>query len=277
MASSTRPTAPESPAPEEVSGRRSPAPAVTRSAGILALLAERGTVSLADISREMSLPRSSTLNLCTAMEETRMVRRVDGGYELGPFVVELGGAYVRGFDVVPEFYRFVTEDEVLANEILHVATLMGTEVLYLARHDGRRRMRLTATIGDRFPASITAVGNALLAELSDAEVRERYRSPEVFETWTQRSVADVDALLEKISECRERGYALDDRETLPGVVGVAIVLPPLTDGRDPLALGCSLPSGTATPERIETVLHHLRLAQAHLGSPSRIRPRSCGA
>ena len=57
--------------------------------------------------------------------------------------------------------------------------LDGTEVLYLARYEGRSRFRLAANIGDRFPAALTATGQALLAGLPPAEVARRFRGVDI--------------------------------------------------------------------------------------------------
>ena len=49
------------------------------------------------------------------------------------------------------------QEPVIQGELAQIAALDGTKVLYLGRHEGRAPLRLSATIGDRFPASITAV------------------------------------------------------------------------------------------------------------------------
>jgi DNA-binding IclR family transcriptional regulator len=68
---------------------------------------------------------------------------------------------LHSFDQVQEFYhKICSGSSVLSHEALQIAVLGSVDVLYLARH-GRAPLRLTATIGDRFPAALTAVGNAL--------------------------------------------------------------------------------------------------------------------
>ncbi|MCC2317075.1 IclR family transcriptional regulator [Cellulomonas chengniuliangii] len=253
-------------APTSDSGR-SPAPAVTRAAAILILLAERGQpVGLADIARALGVAKSSTLNLCLALEQADLVRKTEQGYALGRATVRLGGAFVREFDVVREFYRVCAEAPALQNELLQIAMLDGTDVLYLARHEGRAPLRLSASIGDRFPAAITAVGCALLADLDMDEVRRRFADPAALPRWTDRSVATVDRLTAKLEATRARGYALDDGETHPGIVGIAVAIPPRTSADQQLAIGVSLMTTPSDADR-EHVVAALLDARAALTAP----------
>ncbi|MEL4357664.1 MULTISPECIES: IclR family transcriptional regulator [unclassified Luteococcus] len=246
---------------------RSPAPAVTRAAAILRLLGEQGPTGMTEIARTLSLAKSSTLNLLVALEQENLVRKDGSSYVLGRATVELGGAYVRGFDVVREFTRLSATDEVLHRELLHLAVLHETEVLYLARHEGRHPLRLSANVGDRFPASITAVGNILLAELSDDEVRERFADPGTLPVWTEHSVRTLDDLLAKLQATRERGHSVDDRETNPGVFGMAVLVPPRKPGDVPMALGTSMMYHLVTPGERERMLQRLLAARDELSSP----------
>ena len=68
---------------------RSPAPAVTRAAAVLGVLAESSDpVGLAELARRLGLPKSSIANICSALVDAGLVRRVDGRYRLGHVVLE---------------------------------------------------------------------------------------------------------------------------------------------------------------------------------------------
>lgn len=245
------------------------APAVTRAAAILTLLADTGTgLSLTDIARALGLAKSSTFNLCNALEEVGLLaRRGDSTYYLGRGLVELGGAYLRSFDIVREFYRQCSESNVLRYELLQLAVLDGTDVLYVARHEGRAPLRLSATIGDRFPASITAIGNILLAQLDPKIVTDRYRDTAKLAQWTPNSVSSVDGLLAKLDRAREQGYAIDNGETNPAVVGIAVTVSPRTSAEDRFGIGASLFMADGIDERRERVLPELRRVADALSNP----------
>ncbi|MGC3955978.1 MAG: IclR family transcriptional regulator [Propionicimonas sp.] len=244
------------------------APAVTRAAAILTLLADSGSaLNLTDIARSLGLAKSSTFNLCNALEEAGLIARRDSSYYLGRRLVELGGAYLRTFDIVREFYRLSSESTVLRHELLQLAVLDRTDVLYVARHEGRAPLRLSATIGDRFPASITAVGNILLAQLPPEVVADRYRDGRALAQWTPNSVSTLDGLLAKLEQTRQRGYAIDNRETNPAVVGIAVLVSPRTSAEERFALGASLFMADDIDVRREKVVPELFRVAETLSNP----------
>lgn len=248
---------------------RDPAPAVTRSIRILGLLAEAHgqALPLTAIARAIGAAKSSTSNLCTVLEDARLIQRVDAGYVLGYRTVELGGSYLRSFDQVREFYRFIATSRFLANEVVQIAMLDGTDVLYLARHEGRAPLRVSAGIGDRFPAAPTAVGNALLAALPPAEVAALFADGEHFPRRTERSTASLAELQSKLEGVRERGYAMDLGEVHQGVVGIARRIPPRASGGRALAIGASLMEADLTDAVREGIIAELADAAVLLGNP----------
>jgi DNA-binding IclR family transcriptional regulator len=251
----------------------SPAPAVSRAVRILSLLADsRGVPQpLTEIARALRAAKSSTSNVCTVLEDAGLIQRRDTGYVLGRRTVELGGAYLAGFDQVREFYRICAEHPALRHELVQIAVLDGTDVLYLARHEGRAPLRLTAGIGDRFPAALTAVGNALLADLPTREVDARYAGAPSIPRLTDRSTQTLEALHAKLEATRARGYALDEGEVFPNVVGLALTVPARHSGEQTLALGVStidVGAGDAVVAgHRETVLTALRDAADRLSNP----------
>lgn len=254
-------------------GEGSLAPAVSRAVRILGLLADSRGVpqALTDLARALGAAKSSTSNVCTVLEEAGLIQRWGSGYVLGRRTVELGGAYLAGFDQVREFYRLTSESPALRGELVQIAVLDGTDVLYLARHEGRAPLRLTAGIGDRFPAALTAVGNVLLAALPPEEVDARYGSAPQIPRLTDRSTRSLEELHAKLEATRARGHAVDEGEVFPNVVGLAVLVPARLSGEQVLALGVSTVdvgagAGPAAEHRA-VVLSALRDAADRLGNP----------
>jgi DNA-binding IclR family transcriptional regulator len=255
------------------SAERGGAPAVSRAIRVLGLLAEaRGRpLGISDIARALGIAKSSTSNLLVALEEGRLVERTEPGYVLGRRNVELGGAYLQTFDQVREFYKICAESEVFNHELVQLAVLDRTEVLYLARHEGRAPLRVSASIGDRFPASITAVGKALLARLSPAEVAIRFADPASRPRLTERSETTLEGLQRDLAATRERGWSLDEGQVHPLVVGVAMAVPPRVSGEPAFAIGVSMIDSGGSHEHRELVVKELRRAVERLSNPMLVR------
>jgi IclR family transcriptional regulator, blcABC operon repressor len=246
------------------------APAVTRAASILHLLAENDGMPAgpSELARRLGLPKSSIANISSALVDTGLLRRVGTGFALGRRLAELGGAYLATVDEVQEFYETCQELPYASVETVQLAILDGVEMTYLARHDGQQPVRLTSQIGRRLAASHTATGKAAMATFDDEEVSRRFegRRPPVM---TSRSHPTIEALLEDLAVVRQRGYAIDDEETVEGVVCYGVSIPGRRPGEGPYAASITLLKVRATDERELLLLADLRRLQARLSDPLR--------
>jgi IclR family transcriptional regulator, blcABC operon repressor len=247
------------------------APAVTRAAAILDVLAEDAAVALgpSELARRLALPKSSIANICGALADAGLVRRVGTGFALGRRLAELGGAYLVAVDMVQEFYEATRRLPVGSEETIQLAILDGLEMTYLARHDGRQPVRLTSQIGRRLPATSTATGKAALASLDPEELDRRLAGVMELPAATARAHRTVDSLLADIAAVRSRGYAIDDEETMEGVVCFGIAIPGRHPGEGPNAASITLLKVRATDERVPLLVADLRTLADQLVDPLR--------
>jgi DNA-binding IclR family transcriptional regulator len=207
----------------------------------LVALEDAGVTAVAE---EVGLPKSTTHNHLRTL--------VDEGY-----AVDEGGRYrpslqfLRVGERVRDRMRVhrAAEPEVrrLAEETGEVANFAVEERgwgVYLARASGSRAVELDVLPGAHVRLHCTALGKAILAHLPaervDAVV-ERHGLPER----TDATITDRDELAAALATVRERGYAVDRGERLPGVRCVAA--PVLDADGDPL--GALSVSGPATRMR----------------------------
>jgi DNA-binding IclR family transcriptional regulator len=247
------------------------APAVTRAALILEVMAEQpgAPVGASELARRLGLPKSSIANILNAMADAGLVRRSGGGFALGRKIAELGGAYLASIDLVQEFYDASRELSAASDETVQLAVLDGLEMTYLARHDGRQQVRLTSGIGRRLPATVTATGKAALASLDDRELERRLGTVTSLPTLTTNSIATIDALRADIERVRERGYAVDDEETVEGVICLGAAIPARRPGEGPYAASITLLKARATEERVAALVDDLRRLSRGLSDPMR--------
>lgn len=199
-------------------------PSVVRATAILDLLASRETsLTLDEITRTLALPKSSTLAICRTLVARQLVFRDDAGrYKMGIGVVELARVFLNRLDIV-EAFEAVLDARPRPPETTQLAVLRGTEVLYLARHDGAQPVRLSSNVGSRLPATTTAVGKAMLACLDNVAIQSLFAGA-ALPRLTDQSLRTIDDLLADLARTRDRGYSLDVEETLDGVVCVAAAI-----------------------------------------------------
>jgi IclR family transcriptional regulator, blcABC operon repressor len=247
------------------------APAVTRAALILEVMAEQPSepVGASELARRLGLPKSSIANILNAMAEAGLVRRSGGGFALGRKIAELGGAYLASIDLVQEFYDASRALPTASEETIQLAVLDGIEMTYLARHDGRQQVRLTSGIGRRLPATITATGKSALATLDDRELDRRLSTIATFPTPTPHSLGSMGELRADLERVRERGYAIDDEETVEGVICLGAAIPARRPGEGPYAASITLLKARATDDRVTALVDDLRQLARGLSDPMR--------
>ena len=251
---------------KEADGRTGACPsgAVARAADILRFLAAHPAVpqTSADMAAGIGAVPSSTRNTCAALEEAGLIQRRDGGYELGWGLVELGSAYLSSFEQIRRFHRAAAESPLLTRELVQVAILDGTDVLYVARHEGRAPLQLSARVGDRFPAADTAVGNALLAQMDDDGVRQAFAAA------ARAGRVDLDDLIARLRAVRESGYAVDSGRVHPAVTGIAAAVP---DRFSPerFAVGVSLVAQRPGKEELARYGKAVQVLASQIASPTR--------
>lgn len=228
-----------------------------RTVELLELLSGLGqAASLRVLSERMGVPRSSLYALLQTLVQRGWVRTDATGtlYTLGIRALLTGTGYIDADTRTAQVRSHLDALSERTGETLHFARLDIADVVYLATRESRHYLRPHSRVGRHLPAHATALGKALLAERTDAEVDALL--PARLEALTDHTVTDRGALLAELSLVRDRGYATDDGENVEGVRCVAVSLRydrPATD-----ALSCSIPSARYSDELAEKTLAALR-------------------
>lgn len=127
-----------------------------------------------------------------------------GLYRIGPAVVGLAGIALNQSPVHRQA-RQLTQDLAYALGLgANVAERHGTDLFYLCHFEGRLAPRSFTLVGRSGPLHATAMGKALLTDLTADEVTELLgvRYP----TYTPKTIRDADRLLAALADGRSRGY-----------------------------------------------------------------------
>ena len=193
-------------------------PAVTRALSLLDRLAQqREPMSLAQLTSELALPKSSVHGLCnTLMSFGYLRRQSDGAFLIGPRVMTLAEAFVSGTDVAQEFSALWANVGAAPEETVVLSVLSGTDALYVAVRNSARPLGLAFNVGMRLPAHLSGSGKAMLAFSAADEVRGVYAAGPLARL-TRKGPRDIDALLKELALTRKRGYSVDDETVREGV------------------------------------------------------------
>ena len=209
------------PRPAERTGRAM-VPAVTRALTLLdRLAARREPMSLARLSTDLALPKSSVHGLCNTLVSFGYLRRqTDGAFLIGPRVLSLAEAFVAGTGVAQEFGA-LWQDAAAPEETLVLTVLDEAEVVYVGVRNGSRPLGLAFNVGMRLPAHLTASGKAMLAFHPTESVRRLYADGLPPPQFARSSgPGTLTALLKELAITRERGHSIDDESVRAGVYAV---------------------------------------------------------
>lgn len=195
-------------------------PSLSRAIQIMNLVSapdQRLTVS--EIARHLSLPKSSVHGLCNTLLSYDLLRkRDDQSFRLGPHIMRWSNAFTRTIDVTNEFLTLLDSESDIPGSTITLSVLNGRDVVYVAaRNTDKHSTLFRFRIGDSLPAAFTATGKAFLMEMLDSEVRGIYADgfpPRM----TPHSVTNVEELIAELQCLRRTGYSIDKEQVMEGML-----------------------------------------------------------
>jgi DNA-binding IclR family transcriptional regulator len=222
-----------------------------RAFEILSLMRRKGPMTVREVAADLDLPRSSVHELVHTLATLGAIAPSHAGggrFTLGLLLHELGSAYLSEVDLAREGQTAAEKVAAACGETVHLATLDGTEVVYLAKVDSIHAVRMVSAVGRRLPAHCTGVGKVLLAGLSDDELARRFGGDTAaLPAMTPNSIGTVGALRRTLADVRRLGHAIDDCESNRDVRCVAA---PVYDHQGAMvaAMSISVPTSRTAPD-----------------------------
>ena len=228
------------------------APAATRAMGALRVLAQApGPVTATALGVALGLPRSSTYHLLAAMEREGFVVHFpeEQRWGLGVTAFEIGAAYLRHEPLErlarPLLKQLVAQAGSATPLAAHLGVLHGRETLYLLKESTKRPITIVAEVGVRLPASLTASGRAMLAQLPAEQVRALFPNRSAFVDRTGIGPMSLPELRRLLQVERNLGYAQEQGMVTLGFSSVAVAV--RDHNRRPVAsIGLTFPDDGAS-------------------------------
>jgi DNA-binding IclR family transcriptional regulator len=241
---------------------------------LLEYLADVGQATFQSITQDLHLPNSSAHQLLLNVTQRGFAEYdpANRTYRLGMRVWELGQAYNQAADLPALAQPLMDELVNVVGETVQLGRLDGTEEVHLAISETSHPVKLYSVVGLRLPAHVTGIGKALLAGLTDEEIRELYRDTEL-ERFTEKTITDVDALILVVHKIRSRGQAEDNEEY---AIGCRCIARPIreADGTIIAAMSVSVPTPRYSPglrrEIMKSLASTVNELERKLGRMSRL-------
>jgi DNA-binding IclR family transcriptional regulator len=245
---------------------------VDRAAALLIALGDsQGEAGVTELARRLGLHKSTASRLLATLQRRGLVEQDDetGKYRLGLVVIRLAERAERTLDLrriaLPELERLAR----LTHETSGLGILDGDQLLTVAQVDGPNLSAVGDWTGRSVPLHAVASGKVLMAALAEREVLHIVRRG--LQQYTERTVTELEPLLEDLARIRRRGYgtAIGEYE-----IGLNAVAAPVHDARGQVIAAVDVwgPSFRLTPRRIPELAAAVREAaaavSARLGGPA---------
>lgn len=226
--------------------------ALGRGLHILETFTERTpSLSLTEISSAVGLDKSTVFRFAYTLEKLGYLRRdpETKRYQPGPGVLRLGYAALNSLGLREIAQPCLRALSVQTGETTNMTVRDGKEVVYIARHKTRQIIDINLHVGSRLPVYCTAMGKALLSDMSRDELHDLLDDGP-YPALGPNTLTNLDALVAELEGVRRQGYAINDEELVAGLRSVAA---PIRDGEGGIvaAINISVPSARVCRRELE--------------------------
>lgn len=196
------------------------------AAAVLRLLQEGDAeeISVTEVHRALGMPKSTAGRLLHHMRQVGFLDAAGTGprYRLGALVFELARRDQERHSLAALAEAALSEICRKTGHTGYVSTLSGTDIVVLRSQVGTRALQVVTPLGMRMPAAETAIGRAMLAQLSASELRRLYK--EWASPTSPNSPSNFEELVTRLQRVRELGYAESLDEAVPNVGSTAVAV-----------------------------------------------------
>ena len=215
---------------------------------------ERPVLGIADIADELGISRSTTHRyVITLFALGYLEQDSSRRYRLGLGVTDLGMSVLNATGLREHAHPHLDELRRETSYTVSITVLNGGEIVYVDRAPSfRNNIDLRLDTGSRLPASCTAMGKVLMANLPEREQSQLLASIKL----TQRgpnTITSKNALLVELEQIREEGFAVNDQELAEGLHAIAVPVRAVS-AKVVAALGLSADSSTISLEELVDAL-----------------------
>jgi len=182
----------------------------------------RGSLTLSQIAQQTGMDISTVQRFTHTLTQLGYLRKdpATRQFELSIKTLDLAYHYIRGSRLVDRAVPVLLQLSTQTEEAVSLTVLDGTEVVFVLRYLSRRMLNTDVIAGTRLPAYCTAPGRAMLSRLPEARVRDILAHSALY-AHTPSTPTDQDALLARIDQARQDGYAAAFDEIYHGDASIA--------------------------------------------------------
>lgn len=207
----------------QASGYRERNSTADRALNVLQMFADdRAEISAVDVAETLGVARSTAYRYLQTLVQAQFLAETGrGAFRLGLRIFELARIARRGYGLADLCVPTMRELAEQSQQTVLLTKQMGTAVVCLEREESRTQyVRLSYERGSILSLNAGASALVLLAWTPENTVRDLFGHLSL-QTFTPKTLTDPDAIVARLAEIRDRGYAVSDGEVDPTAMGIA--------------------------------------------------------
>lgn len=203
----------------------SPVTVLANAAAILRCFSSDCTeLTVTDVATRLDMPKANASRLMKAMRGAELLETIGETkrHRPGRLLLDISAAFRGSSPLIQMASEAVARVSASCGHTGYVSVLSGREVTAVSDTPGSNTLRVVSNLGRRLPAHAASTGRALLARMTDAEVRRLYASG--LPIGPANAPQTLDALLDNLATIRAEGVALSRSEATPGVDAVSVAV-----------------------------------------------------
>ena len=156
--------------------------------------------------------------------QARYLRQVQGGYLLGPKLIELGTIALEQMPLTAVARPHLEALAEHTHDTIHLGVRDGDDVLYIDKIPGTRGLEMRSRVGHRMPLASTGIGKAMMLDLPHDAWTEAARASHralAGASFKPDNRPDVDTFLQRMTRYAQGGFTFDLEENEASIRCVA--------------------------------------------------------
>ena len=247
--------------PTAKTAKTKPAYAVTsvdHALRLAAMLQLEGRITVSEAAERLGVAPSTAHRLLSMLVYRDFAARDDRAYRVGPVLALSSESHTSTASLRATAIPHLQSLDDQFDETANLTIRAGSNARFIASVEGQQVLRVGNRAGMVFPAHLQSGGLVLLADLPDDEIRTLYARPLDADDEAAETV-DIEAVLGRVRQVREQGFALNSELSERGVLAVGHGVRDAT-GKVVAALSIAMPVSRFEPVLLRPLVGALRLA-----------------
>ena len=205
--------------------------------------ASNAGVSLSQLATDLQINKATAHNALATLREHHWVEQdpLTSYYRLGEGIRPIANYRTSNQQIIDMLHPALVAISRRFNELVHLGTLVGKEVIYLDKIEPDRPIRVVSRIGKTASAVRTGLGRAIIASRPDrhAELDWFMTEPNLLELPAKTTKEIADSVLANFERFDAYGWTQETEENESGIGCVAV--PITVEGRTSVAISITTP------------------------------------